>query len=424
MPQPSPAPARTPREALVWLRTPEAIRARCARIRAAAAGDALAHFRLDAGALEPVADYVAEVIRARHPDLRVPMHSRWRHFDAGGIERWPRLAREAGLDDARERARVRIDLVVTSVLLDAGAGDAWRYLEPGTGTEYRRSEGLAVASLHLFGDGTFAGGEGRAPRADAAGLAGVDAGRLAAGLQVTDANPLVGLEGRAALLQRLADALRASPALFGTDPPRPGHLFDALAGRADDAGRVSAASVLALVLEGLGDIWPGRLRLAGANLGDVWRHPRARGEAGAGDDASAGLVPFHKLSQWLAYSLVEALEDGGLAVTGLDRLTGLPEYRNGGLLVDLGALVPRHAALLETPQPVDAEAVVEWRALTVALLDEVAQRVRARLGLDARVLPLASVLEGGTWAAGRRIAAERRAGGPPPIHVESDGTVF
>ena len=49
-------------------------------------------------------------------------------------------------------------------------------------------------------------------------------------------------------------------------------------------------------------------------------------------------MPFHKLSQWLTYSLLEPFEWAGVTVTGLDALTGLPEYRNGGLLLDTGVL--------------------------------------------------------------------------------------
>jgi hypothetical protein len=60
----------------------------------------------------------------------------------------------------------------------------------------------------------------------------------------------------------------------------------------------------------------------------------------------------------------------------------------------------------------------------VALLDRTAEEVRRHLGLSAAALPLAKVLEAGTWTAGRQIAAERRPGGPPPLEVESDGTVF
>ena len=162
-------------------------------------------------------------------------------------------------------------------------------------------------------------------------------------------------------------------------------------------------------------IWPSRLAL-GVNLGDVWPHPAA---GGAGP--SAGLVPLHKLSQWLTYSLIEPLTEAGLIVSGLDRLTGLAEYRNGGLLLDTGVLAPRHPAVLgETHRPGD-EVIVEWRALTVALLDRLAPLVRQRLGV--RDLPLASILEGGTWAAGRRLADERR-GGATPIPIDSDGTVM
>ncbi len=69
------------------------------------------------------------------------------------------------------------------------------------------------------------------------------------------------------------------------------------------------------------------------------------------------------------------------------------------------------------------EFIVEWRALTVALLDELAPLVRAELGLQAHQLPLACVLEGGTWAAGR-LLAQRLRGGLPPFQIASDGTVF
>jgi hypothetical protein len=68
--------------------------------------------------------------------------------------------------------------------------------------------------------------------------------------------------------------------------------------------------------------------------------------------------------------------------------------------------------------------VVEWRALTVVLLDQIGDRVRTRLNKTPEDLPLIKVLEGGTWAAGRRIAKQRRETGAPPIVIQSDGTVF
>ncbi len=413
-------------EAAAWLRSPQAIRARCTSILEAAKADALAHFALRAERLEAAADFVVETIRANYPTLEIPLHSRWRHFAAGGRDRWAGLGARLGELPAAEVARVRFDLVVTSVLLDAGAGELWRYREPETGVVHARSEGLAVASFDHFMAGGFSSRAEAPLRADVAGLASVTDARLAEAFQAGPDNPLVGLAGRAALLRRLGEALGAAPVLFGAEAPRIGNLYDYLAARAQD-GRLEAETVLAAVLEGLGPIWPGRLELGGVNLGDVWVHPKAASPDQTDDptdDPTDGLVPFHKLSQWLAYSLVEPLDQAGLEVSGLDELTGLPEYRNGGLLVDLGVLVPKHEEVLRETHEVGSEVVVEWRALTVALLDALAPLVRARLGKTEAELPLAKVLEGGTWSAGRRIARERRPGGAPPIAVASDGTVF
>jgi hypothetical protein len=135
-------------------------------------------------------------------------------------------------------------------------------------------------------------------------------------------------------------------------------------------------------------------------------------------------VPLHKLSQWLAYSLIELLQTAGIDVTDIDGLTGLAEYRNGGLFVDAGVLTFRDSDAAQQAHEVASPLVVEWRALTVALLDRVADGVRHRLGLNAISMPLAKILEGGTWAAGRSLARERRADASPPVKVISDGTVF
>ena len=375
--------------------------------------DALAHFTLDMARLAGVADYVADEVRRNYPSLNIPFHSRWRHFESGGIDRITPLLDDI---DGAERARIGFDLAVTSVLLDAGAGAAWRWQEPGTGLELARSEGLGVASLHLFASGAFSSDPDQSLRADADGLSRVTKEVVADAFQVCADNPLAGLDGRVALLHALGDALRASPALFGDTPARPGGLFDHLTA---NRTAVYLRDALHAVLHALGVIWPGRITMDGIELGDVWRHP-----ALMRSDATHGLVPFHKLSQWLTYSLVEPMLEAGVEVAGIDALTGLAEYRNGGLFVDLDVLALRDPGAAEFPLAADSELVVEWRALTVALLDRLAPLVWERLGLADAAPPLAKMLEGGTWSAGRRIAAERRPGGGPPIEVVSDGTVF
>ncbi|PON12920.1 hypothetical protein C2W62_37090 [Candidatus Entotheonella serta] len=154
-------------------------------------------------------------------------------------------------------------------------------------------------------------------------------------------------------------------------------------------------------------------------MGDVWPHPQAGGEG-----LSAGLIPLHKLSQWLTYSLIEPLEDAGLHVVGVNDLTGLAEYRNGGLFIDRGVLRCKHVDMQLRAHRPDAELIIEWRALTIALLDLLADRLRVRWDVSPETMPLVKILEGGTWRAGRQIASELRLGGGPPLQIVSDGTVF
>jgi hypothetical protein len=394
-----------------YLLTPRAVRGRAEEVYQRGLEGGLRHFTIDESKLPHVAERVAEVTREAYPDVaRIPYHARYRHFGVGGVDR---LARFDGLLAARseeDRLCARVELVVTSVLLDAGAGPGWTYRD-GSGASHARSEGLAVASYELFERGAFSDDPADRLRADAGGLLRFTARDLERAFQVTPGNPLVGAEGRATVLQKLGHVVLAKPHYFGKSSPRLGRLGTYLASKAD-GGTLPARVVLEGVLDALGDIWPGRETCAGKNLGDVWRHP------------DVGRVPFHKLSQWLSYSLVEPLEQAGVRIVALDELTGLAEYRNGGLFIDGGVIVPRQASVLADAHLVSSTEVVEWRALTVALLDRTAAEIRRRLGLSPETLPLAKVLEGGTWRTGRKLAAERREGGGPPLRVISDGTVF
>ena len=376
---------------------------------------------VDDAKLPEIASLVAEVTRKNYPTLRIPYHSRWRHFEAAGIDRKPWLA--AALDQSlgraatsAERARMQIDLTVVSVLLDAGAGAQWRYEEARSGQVLARSEGLGVASLHAFMAGAFSSDATQPLQVDARALQALQPKQLAQAFQVGPENPLVGLEGRCALLQRLGAALAARPDVFGS-AGSPSGLLAALCPPALPGGalsvQVEAQALLGLLLKHLGGIWLTGNSIGGVAVGDCWPCPAAPG----------GWMPFHKLSQWLSYSLLEPLEWAGIAVTGTDQLTGLPEYRNGGLLLDGGALQLRDPAWAAQSWLAGDALVVEWRALTVALLDELAPLVRAQLGLSAEQMPLACVLEGGTWAAGRVLAQSLR-GGAPPLTIVSDGTVF
>ncbi|KAI8928615.1 hypothetical protein BC831DRAFT_448027 [Entophlyctis helioformis] len=494
-----------------YLQSLPAIRSRCHALLAAPPS-ALAHFDVVLARLPAVADsLLALIARDYASPAAIPPHSRWRHFEAAPVApstapapKLPPIDRisplvaawKAAGVDTLETVRRLLDLFVVSVLLDAGAGAQWKYrpaaehLPPGS--FYSRSEGLGVASFDWFVAGGFssAAAAGLPHRVDADGLRALTPDKLRSALQVSDTNPLVGVEGRCQLLQRLGDVCAAHPVYFGgaagsgaAAPARPGNLLDFLLAHpsttqsADGLPVVHIDALWDVVIRGFAGIWPpSRTALHGVSLGDVWpctalAHPATSSTSSSSAAAKSvapsaekdtaarlvhhvapdspashveaaqqadalGLLPFHKLSQWLTYSLIEPLTLAGITVSGVDALTGLAEYRNGGLFVDAGVLVLRAAdvergtasnALGDTVPKFAAydDVVVEWRGLTVALLDRVADMVRERLGMSVQELPLAKVLEAGTWKAGREMAAKLRpATCGPPIDVLSDGTLF
>lgn len=125
--------------------------------------------------------------------------------------------------DAQERTRRLLDLFLVSVLLDAGAGTKWQYKSKESGKIYKRSEGLAVASLEMFKTGIFSSDPNEPCQVDSAGLKRLTVQTMAKGLQVSDTNPIDGLQGRTSLLIRLGDALQ-NQEIFGVEA-RPGNML-------------------------------------------------------------------------------------------------------------------------------------------------------------------------------------------------------
>lgn len=170
-------------------------------------------------------------------------------------------------------------------------------------------------------------------------------------------------------------------------------------------------------MDSLAPIWPStRTQIDGISLGDAWpcsvmpSHPTHPWE---------NIVPFHKLTQWLTYSLMAPMTKLlHVHFAGAHLLTGLPEYRNGGLLVDIGLMTlkpedtkrglaqyQRNAQVAGQPNmevvplfTVEDDVIVEWRAATVGFLDELLVEVNMLLGLSGPdKLSLAQMLEAGSW---------------------------
>jgi len=377
----------------------------------------LDHWSVDLDRLPEVARFVAMVTRTAYPTLTVPFHSRWRHFEAGGIARWQQAATQRQWPNEAQRTRAAFDLAIVSVLLDAGSGGRWRFTENQTGMSFASSEGLGVASFHLIAGGALSKDPADPWRVDAERLVSFTTDDLVTAFQVSAENPLAGVEGRVELLQSLGHACLADPVFALEHSPRPGGLADHLA---TTGNTIEAPAILRSLLDHLGSIWPSRLRIGAQPLGDTWLYERWR----RADDPLSANVPLHKLSQWLTYSLIEPLIERGIDVTAIDGLTGLAEYRNGGLFIDMDVLHLKDEAQAAATHQVSSPVIVEWRALTVALLDRLLPLVRQELGVSAERFPIASMLEGGSWAAGRRIAREKRADGSPPLKILSDGTTF
>lgn len=390
-----------------WYLTAEAVRSTTGQVwEALKKGET--HFVFHSEKLSELADFVSDLMRKKYPDLNIPYHSRWGHFKAGGAQRLNLFFNETSEFDKKEQARRQIDLVIPSVLLDAGAGSQWQFKEPHTEFKIGRSEGLGIASFYMFYSGVFSSFSQDPLRADSQSLLQIKTEDVAKAFQVSDQNPLEGLEGRASLVRSLGEAVKSQADIFVGD--RPGGLVDYFENQFGPS--LPAPEILKALLVGLQNIWPGRIQKENMNLGDVWEH------------SQFGLLAFHKLSQWLTYSLLEPLEEAGFEITQLDQLTGLAEYRNGGLFVDGGVLEVKQPVLLQQPLPPSHDLILEWRALTIHLLDQMAPLVRQNINKSENEFPLAKVLEGGTWWAGRELAREKRPDGSPPIEITSDGTVF
>ncbi len=193
-----------------------------------------------------------------------------------------------------------------------------------------------------------------------------------------------------------------------------------------------------VLMTGLAPIWPpSRTAINGVSLGDAWPcssmpqpaqspssptfspFPNTTGQAN-GVAPWESILPFHKLTQWLTYSLMQPMQSVmKMQFAGQELLTGLPEYRNGGLFVDMGVLTLKaedqerglkhyaeYSARTGTGgvevapmfEPGD-DVIVEWRGVTVGFLDLLTVEVNKALRneLAGNELSLAQVLEAGSW---------------------------
>ncbi len=182
-------------------------------------------------------------------------------------------------------------------------------------------------------------------------------------------------------------------------------------------------------------IWPkDRTTINGIPIGDAWPLRILQNASPDVNDSAGCIQPFHKLTQWLTYSLMVPFQRVLMMKWfNSECLTALPEYRNGGLFVDFGVLSLKKEALDRGLKASGGElplfdagddVIVEWRAMTLVLIDSLYEKLLARMENGVH-LTMAQLLEAGSWKSGREIAAQRRPETKSsPILIKSDGTVF
>lgn len=226
---------------------------------------------------------------------------------------------------------------------------------------------------------------------------------------------------------------------------------------------ITLPTLWTVLMSGLSSVWPStRTQIDGVSLGDAW--PCMSMPPSPPSLLWETVVPFHKLTQWLCYSLmIPMTRIMKVQFAGTELLTGLPEYRNGGLLIDTGLLTLKekdlkrglaaygeNARIRGQPRmevvplfPTEDDVIVEWRAITVGFLDDLLIEVNSLLGLSGPdKISLAQMLEAGSWKVsclssvlhtrfancaqgGRELAEVSRPNTKePPIMIISDGTVF
>ncbi|KAK4518024.1 uncharacterized protein ATC70_001374 [Mucor velutinosus] len=435
-----------------YLLSLHAVRERCFKVQEAAVKNKLQHFDIDTSKLQDMVQFVISLIKRDYDDpSQIPVHGRWRHFDAGGRPRIQTLINSwASLGiDATEQTRRVLDLFTIGVLLDIDPNQSYSFRETSTNRFYKRREGIAIAILEMFMAGTFSINPNQPHRVDSEALARLTMDDLLAGFKTDTSTSLIGLQDRLDLLKHLAQAIQRRPDYFGGEEglvPRPGNMMDYLLChpttiKTKKGPLIHLETLWPVILE-IGEIWTvedvSNCKGGTFQLGDVWPC------AALGDQDQ--MVPFHKLSQWMVYSLIEPMEKLlGAVIEGTEQLTPLSDYANGGLLMDTGfitlkkqdyergienyrknSLLPGQpkvevAPMFEMSDPV----VVEWRALTTAYLDLVADRVRATLRMSKKTLSLTQLIEGGTTSAGKELAEISRPNTQePPIVIKCDRRVI
>ncbi len=371
------------------------------------------NFKLNLHKLDDVAQLVCQVILKHYPQLNIPFHSLWSHFYSNKSNKMQEFSEKTENYSHKEIIKAKLTLIIMNALLEGPSGIRWRYKIDKK--EYTRAEGQSMACFRMFMDGFFSNHVNKPLRVDGQKLKNITLDNLQKEFQSGENNLLIGMEERLKTLHNLGNLLENNHEYFGNNQGHLGNLLDYILEISSCYNNtLSCANIFKIMHGAFGSLLYNYATYEGMNLGDVWHYQPF------GNNLSA-FIPFHKRLQWITYSILEPLTEQGLSISKISELTGLAEYRNGGLMLDSGLLELKDHQLADLTHTLDSEVIIEWRALTIILLDKLAKIVAQKLGKTMVEFPLARVLEGGTWLAGRELAQKLREDASAPLKVQNFG---
>lgn len=359
----------------------------------------LNHVGLDLTKLDDALGLVLETTKEIYPDFQIPPYGIWRAFETGGIDRWSAMASAREFETAQEMLLAAADLALLALFMKTRHPGNWVFEDPMTGSKVAGDDALALAAFHMFASGSFSGEMTDPYRVDAETLVRLDLNELTSGLQWDrDADHEL-LGAMQAHLKRFGEAMALRPDLFSEgNVTRPGVLALRLAGEAG-AG-IDASKLLDNLLETFAPVWDGGAKAGDVGLGDSFDY------TGKSAGSETTTVPFHLCAQEMVYSLVEPFAWAGFEVTGLQDLTPPSDLAHAALFVQTGVLAISSENDEALPEETKTDRMVELRAVSAALADKLADRLRSELDVSADQVPLTCILEGGTSRAGLRILSQ------------------
>ncbi len=379
----------------------------------ARSGD-LASLSIDESAIAGTVQLVRREIEATYPDYQLPPWSYWRRLETGGHDRWGMLAGAREFETADAMIRSAADLVVLIAVARQNFRQGWSFEEALSGGRFDGADGTALAVFGMFAAGAFSSAPADPLRADAHALVRMEPEEIAAGFQMEQTADETQLLHLATMFKRLGEVMAMRPDLFEHEgETRPGSLLARIAAENRDQ-TVSSGLLVERYLEGLTAIWDGGAVLDDVILGDVWAH-----DGICRTSTPKAFMPFHLPVLEIVHSLVEPLAWAGYMTSDLDRLPGLASLEHCALFIATGVI-----RLNEDDNVAPLHAAIELRAVTLGLLEEIADRLRSELEVDADTLPLICIQQGGTVAAGSKIAMENPAVWEKASKILSAGGVF